>query len=315
MDKNTLSNYGWVVIAVLVLSVMIALATPFGRFIATGFEATYEGLSNVANGEDGNRIYDAAGMNGTANGGSGGEDSGDAETGGTENVCTHTNKTCTVYIGGHEATCNDCGTYLGILDHTYSMQPITNNSIARIYAEHGKTCIDCGALSGTFAHTDADNDNNCDECFMNLIHEHIAVDGPEGSICDLCGIAMTNDAPVLAALTVGATRFSLDDTYYANLTDKNINFIINGTQTSILLSSQNRIAMATLINKGGLGTGYSGDMEVILFTGDVNTGDLPSGATRFVISVESNKITEIKEDAHTVLLKDYFTFDESVEEW
>ena len=315
MDKNTLSNYGWVVIAVLVLSVMIALATPFGRFIATGFEATYEGLSNVANGEDGNRIYDAAGMNGTATGGSGSEDSGDAETGGTENICTHTNKICTVYVGGHEATCNDCGTYLGILDHTYSMQPITNNSIARIYAEHGKTCIDCGALSGTFAHTDADNDNNCDECFMNLIHEHIAVDGPEGSVCDLCGIAMTNDAPVLAGLTVGATRFSLDDTYYANLTHKNINFIINGTQTSISLSSQNRIAMATLINKGGLGTGYNGDMEVILFTGDVNTGDLPSGATRFVISVESNKITEIKEDAHTVLLKDYFTFDESVEEW
>ena len=306
MDKNTLSNYGWVVIAVLVLSVMIALATPFGRFIATGFEATYEGLSNVANGEDGNRIYDAAGMNGTANGGSGSEDLGDAETGETENVCTHTNKTCTVYIGGHEATCNDCGTYLGILDHNYAMQPITNG-ITEPYAEHGKTCLDCGALNGFFAHTDADSDNYCDECFMYLVHEHIATDGPEGSICALCRIAMTNDAPVLATLTVGATRFSLDDTYYANLTDQHINFIINGTQTSISLLGQNRITMATLINKGGLGTGYSGDMEVILFTGYVNTGDLPSGATRFVISVESNKITEIKEDAHTVLLKDYLS--------
>ena len=30
MDKETLSNYGWVVICVLVLVVMIALATPFG---------------------------------------------------------------------------------------------------------------------------------------------------------------------------------------------------------------------------------------------------------------------------------------------
>ena len=44
MDKSTLSNYGWVVIAVLVLSVMIALATPFGTFIADGFKATYTGL-------------------------------------------------------------------------------------------------------------------------------------------------------------------------------------------------------------------------------------------------------------------------------
>ena len=71
MDKNTLSNYGWVVIAVLVLSVMIALATPFGRFVADGFEATYTGFAHVANGEDGNKILQAAGMNGTANGGSG----------------------------------------------------------------------------------------------------------------------------------------------------------------------------------------------------------------------------------------------------
>ena len=30
MDKETLSNYGWIVICVLVLAVMLALATPFG---------------------------------------------------------------------------------------------------------------------------------------------------------------------------------------------------------------------------------------------------------------------------------------------
>ena len=44
MDKNTLSNYGWVVIAVLILSVMIALATPFGNYIRTGVENTTEGI-------------------------------------------------------------------------------------------------------------------------------------------------------------------------------------------------------------------------------------------------------------------------------
>lgn len=44
MDKQTLSNYGWIVIAVLVLSVMIALATPFGEYIKAGVESTTAGL-------------------------------------------------------------------------------------------------------------------------------------------------------------------------------------------------------------------------------------------------------------------------------
>lgn len=47
MDKNTLSNYGWIVIAVLVLSVMIALATPFGEYIKAGVESTTQGLFDV----------------------------------------------------------------------------------------------------------------------------------------------------------------------------------------------------------------------------------------------------------------------------
>ena len=44
MDKETLSNYGWVVIAVLVLSIMIALATPFGTYISDGVKSTTAGL-------------------------------------------------------------------------------------------------------------------------------------------------------------------------------------------------------------------------------------------------------------------------------
>ena len=44
MDKETLSNYGWVVICVLVLVVMIALATPFGNFIASAVKNTTEAL-------------------------------------------------------------------------------------------------------------------------------------------------------------------------------------------------------------------------------------------------------------------------------
>ena len=47
MDKETLSHYGWIVILVLILSVMIALATPFGSFVADGFKAGYMGLFDV----------------------------------------------------------------------------------------------------------------------------------------------------------------------------------------------------------------------------------------------------------------------------
>ena len=49
MDKSTLSNYGWIVIAVLVLSVMIALATPFGHYIELGAKNTLFGLIGTSN--------------------------------------------------------------------------------------------------------------------------------------------------------------------------------------------------------------------------------------------------------------------------
>ena len=44
MDKETLSNYGWVVILVLILAVMLALATPFGTFVAEAVQSTTQGL-------------------------------------------------------------------------------------------------------------------------------------------------------------------------------------------------------------------------------------------------------------------------------
>ena len=49
MDKETLSNYGWIVICTLVLAVMIALATPFGEYIKAGVESTVNGLYDVNN--------------------------------------------------------------------------------------------------------------------------------------------------------------------------------------------------------------------------------------------------------------------------
>ena len=47
MDKETLSNYGWIVICVMVLAVMIALATPFGSFISVAIKNTTSGLFEV----------------------------------------------------------------------------------------------------------------------------------------------------------------------------------------------------------------------------------------------------------------------------
>ena len=47
MDKETLSNYGWIVILVLILAVMLALATPFGTFIAGAIKSTTAGLFDV----------------------------------------------------------------------------------------------------------------------------------------------------------------------------------------------------------------------------------------------------------------------------
>jgi hypothetical protein len=61
MDKSTLSNYGWIVIAALVLSVMIALATPFGSYIENGVRATTEGLFDTSK-EAMNTAFNAMGV-------------------------------------------------------------------------------------------------------------------------------------------------------------------------------------------------------------------------------------------------------------
>ena len=62
MDKETLSNYGWVVICVLVLVVMIALATPFGKFIADAVKNTTQGLFNASSNALNTGLSSAAGI-------------------------------------------------------------------------------------------------------------------------------------------------------------------------------------------------------------------------------------------------------------
>ena len=47
MDKETLSNYGWIVILVLILAVMLALASPFGEFVSTAIKDVTGGFWDV----------------------------------------------------------------------------------------------------------------------------------------------------------------------------------------------------------------------------------------------------------------------------
>ena len=59
MDKETLSNYGWVVICILVLSVMIALATPFGKYVSSAVKSTATGLNDTSD-----KALSVVGLNG-----------------------------------------------------------------------------------------------------------------------------------------------------------------------------------------------------------------------------------------------------------
>ena len=48
MDKETLSHYGWIVIVVLVLAIMLTLATPFGTYIGDAIVETARGFVGTA---------------------------------------------------------------------------------------------------------------------------------------------------------------------------------------------------------------------------------------------------------------------------
>ena len=75
MDRETLSNYGWITIVTLVLAVMLALATPFGTYvgdgvvsIARGYVATSEKKLNDDNVKEMGSKWDGKFENGVASG-------------------------------------------------------------------------------------------------------------------------------------------------------------------------------------------------------------------------------------------------------
>lgn len=104
MDKNTLSNYGWIVICILVLSVMLALATPFGNFIARGFEATYTGFSYTVDNAFDTVLNNTGDNDNTTSGG----DTGDTGEGGF--VCAHDDEIWSTFISPyvHNLECSIC---------------------------------------------------------------------------------------------------------------------------------------------------------------------------------------------------------------
>lgn len=111
MDKETLSNYGWIVICVLVLSVMIALATPFGGYVADGFKAAYKGFGDT-NTEVTDMMYSAVGTKVPASCGIEGHYKGDNR--GTHGIPT---TDCTK---GHRYTC-ECINWVVPEGGTYKM--------------------------------------------------------------------------------------------------------------------------------------------------------------------------------------------------
>ena len=48
MDKETFSNYGWIVITVIVLGIMIAFAPVFGEFIMNGVQDLLDSFKATA---------------------------------------------------------------------------------------------------------------------------------------------------------------------------------------------------------------------------------------------------------------------------
>ena len=59
MNKETFSRYGWIIIIVLILAVMITFAAPFGNAIALGVNNFVNGFGNAMNGNTGEVVAQA----------------------------------------------------------------------------------------------------------------------------------------------------------------------------------------------------------------------------------------------------------------
>ena len=47
MDKNTLSNYGWILVSVMLMGVLMTFATPYGKYAMNNVNQCSESISSV----------------------------------------------------------------------------------------------------------------------------------------------------------------------------------------------------------------------------------------------------------------------------
>ena len=164
MDKETLSNYGWIVICVLVLAVMIALATPFGSFVSDAVKSTTQGLFDVnqsALNSTGLINIDGQSFSEGNNGGAEAPVEPEVPVDPEPTECQHTNTTT---INASSATCTTAG-YTG---DTYCSEcnttTVTGTTIpATGHTTDNGTCGNCGEtisqyqLSGTWMFNESVN--------------------------------------------------------------------------------------------------------------------------------------------------------------
>ena len=180
MDKQTFGSYGWIVITVVVLAIMIAFSTPFGKFIVGGAQDALGNLTDA--GDNGwenaeNLIADITG-GGAGNGGNGG--AGEA---------THT---CADGDGNH--VCDECLEVMPELcidddsdhecDECFELMPWTSlDADGDLWCD----CCDMPKCAGyTGEHFDNDSDYNCDACqdYWYCLNEDFCADENGDGICD-----------------------------------------------------------------------------------------------------------------------------------
>ena len=202
MDKETLSNYGWVVCVILVLAIMISLATPFGSVIRDKVTGTVENFKNNSE-EVLDNIGGASSFDDLGGGGSGGagEAGGSGESGGTgggEPACEHVD-TNTDYH------CDECG---AMIDHEHEfpswqthkcrlcgyIEPhecVLSDSAKEMFEEMGYYDGDyrCALCRVTFEHTCVyEHSPYCDWCGETVDPAHYC-EGEESrpGVCWICG--------------------------------------------------------------------------------------------------------------------------------
>ena len=143
MDRQTLANYGWIVIVALILAVMLALATPFGKYVMDGVSSIASGYINTSNEamSDANKDKLVA----------------EWEDKWANSTCTHESQsvgmsdaTCTQNGIEGKVICNDCkkvlneGTVVPAFGHNTKTINATNRYTGDEYCERCETIIEHG---------------------------------------------------------------------------------------------------------------------------------------------------------------------------